>query len=122
MGVGSQRAALRRPDLAYTYQVVREQAPTAFLIANVGAPQLIAEGEAAPLTSDDVQRAIDMIQADALAVHLSFLQERVQPEGERGARGVADAIQRLVQQLAVPVIAKETGAGISRQTALRLAQ
>lgn len=121
MGVGSQRAALRRPDLAYTYQVVRAQAPTAFLIANVGAPQLIVQGEAAPLTSDDVQRAIDMIQADALAVHLNFLQERVQPEGERGARGVAEAIQRLTQQVTVPVIAKETGAGISRQTALRLA-
>src|SRR5713226_6895220 len=83
MGVGSQRAALRRPDLAYTYTVVREQAPTAFLIGNIGAPQLIAQDEAPPLGLDEVRLALDMIRADALAIHLNFLQESVQPEGER---------------------------------------
>src|SRR4030088_1892038 len=80
MGVGSQRAALRRSDLAYTYSVVREQAPTAFLIGNIGAPQLIAQGPTLALGLDDVSRAVDMIHADALAVHLNFLQESVQPE------------------------------------------
>src|SRR4030088_3431950 len=74
MGVGSQRAALRRPELAYTYAVVRDQAPTAFLIGNIGAPQLIAQGEAPPLGLDEVHAAITMIRADALAVHLNFLQ------------------------------------------------
>src|SRR5438105_15561556 len=88
MGVGSQRAALRRPDLAYTYTVVRDEAPSALLIGNLGAPQLIAQGdESPPLGLDEVQAAIDMIRADALAVHLNFLQESVQPEGERRARG-----------------------------------
>jgi isopentenyl-diphosphate delta-isomerase len=62
-----------------------------------------------------------MIQANALAVHLNFLQERVQPEGERAARGIAAALQRLASEVQVPLIAKETGAGISRATAVRLA-
>ena len=52
MGVGSQRAALRRAELAYTYTVVRAQAPSAFLIANIGAPQLIAQGAARRLDGE----------------------------------------------------------------------
>jgi isopentenyl-diphosphate Delta-isomerase len=120
MGVGSQRAALRRPDLAFTYTVVRQAAPSALLIANVGAPQLIAQDDAAALARAEISSAIEMIEADALAVHLNFLQESVQPEGERRARGVARAIADLVTRVEVPVIAKETGAGISRDTALWL--
>ena len=122
MGVGSQRAALRRPDLAGTYAVAREHAPTAMLIANIGAPQLIAQGEAPPLDLEDVDAAVEMVRADALAVHLNFLQESVQPEGERRAKGCAAAIERLVQHLGArtPVIAKETGAGLARTTAVRL--
>jgi len=120
MGVGSQRAALRRSDLAYTYTVVREQAPTAFLIGNIGVPQLIAQREAPPLTLDEVEKAVEMIRADALAVHLNFLQESVQPEGERNARGGAAAIKSVTQHVRLPVIAKETGAGLSRSTAVHL--
>jgi isopentenyl-diphosphate delta-isomerase len=120
MGVGSQRAALRRADLAYTYSVVRQEAPTALLIGNIGAPQLIAQGETPPLGREEVLSAIQMIEADALAVHLNFLQESVQPEGERFAAGVAEAIRAVVEWVEVPVIAKETGAGMSRTTALRL--
>jgi isopentenyl-diphosphate Delta-isomerase len=124
MGVGSQRAALRRPALAYTYTVVREQSPTAMLIANVGAPQLVAQGEGLPLGLDEVDAAVAMIGADALAVHLNFLQESVQPEGERRASGCAAAIERLVGHFRgrTPVIAKETGAGLSRTTAVQLKQ
>jgi isopentenyl-diphosphate delta-isomerase len=122
MGVGSQRAALRRADLAYTYTVVREQAPTAYLIGNIGAPQLIAQDDVAPLTKEEVVAAVEMIRADALAVHLNFLQESVQPEGERRADGCAEAIRELATNLPVPVIAKETGAGLARSTALRLRQ
>ena len=120
MGVGSQRAALRRADLAYTYTVVREEASTAFLIANIGAPQLIAQGSTPALGLEDVAAAVDMIRADALAIHLNFLQESVQPEGERNAAGCAGAIANVVEHVRVPVIAKETGAGLSRSTALRL--
>jgi isopentenyl-diphosphate Delta-isomerase len=121
MGVGSQRAALLRSELASTYAVAREHAPTVFLIANIGAPQLIAQSGTPALTHVDVRAAIDMLRADALAVHLNFLQESVQPEGDRSAAGCADAIQRLVDDLGgFPVVAKETGAGMSRSTALRL--
>src|SRR5919199_1655445 len=66
MGVGSQRAALRRPDLDYTYAVVREQAPTAFLIGNVGAPQLIPQGGTPELSFEDIDAAVRMIGANAL--------------------------------------------------------
>jgi len=120
MGVGSQRAALRRADLAYTYTVVREQAPGALLIANIGAPQLIAQNDTPPLRLDEVDAAVCMIRADALAVHLNFLQESVQPEGERRALGCAAAIHDVVDHLRIPVIAKETGAGLSQATALTL--
>ncbi|MBV9602690.1 MAG: type 2 isopentenyl-diphosphate Delta-isomerase, partial [Chloroflexi bacterium] len=120
MGVGSQRAALRRHDLAYTYTVVRDQAPNAMLIANIGAPQLVDQDDAPALTRAEVQSAIDMIHADALAVHLNFLQESVQPEGERRAAGCADAIREVAGYVGVPVVAKETGAGLSRATACRL--
>ena len=120
MGVGSQRAGLRRPDLDYTYRVVREQAPSAFLIGNIGAPQLIAQGGTPPLSLDELESALRMIDANALAIHLNFLQESVMPEGERRAAGCADAIRRVVNQLRSPIIAKETGAGMSVATALRL--
>jgi isopentenyl-diphosphate delta-isomerase len=120
MGVGSQRAALRRDDLAYTYTVVRDQAPSAVLIANVGAPQLIDQDHAPALTRPEVLAAIEMIRADALAVHLNFLQESVQPEGERRAAGCSEAIRDVASFVGVPVVAKETGAGMSRETACML--
>jgi isopentenyl-diphosphate Delta-isomerase len=120
MGVGSQRAALRKAELDYTYRVVREQAPTAFLIGNVGAPQLIPQAGVPALSLDEIDAAVDMIRANALAIHLNFLQESVMPEGERRAAGCSEAIRRVVAHLSTPVIAKETGAGLARSTALRL--
>jgi isopentenyl-diphosphate delta-isomerase len=120
MGVGSQRAALRNPDLTYTYTVVRQEAPTAFLVANIGAPQLVEQPSGRALGVPEAEAAVAMIGADALAVHLNFLEESVQPEGDRRARGCAEAIRSVVEGAGVPVIAKETGAGLSRTTALRL--
>jgi isopentenyl-diphosphate Delta-isomerase len=120
MGVGSQRAGLRRPELAHTYAVVREHAPTALLIGNIGAAQLIEQASGPAFSVDDARRAIDMIRADALAVHLNFLEESVQVEGDRRARGCSLALRRIVDAVGVPVIAKETGAGISQSAALRL--
>lgn len=120
MGVGSQRAALRKPELAYTYSVVREHAPSAFLIGNVGAAQLVEQRSGRALRLEDAQTAVAMIRADALAVHLNFLEECVQPEGDRRARGSGESIRSLASSLGTPVLGKETGAGISRSTALRL--
>lgn len=120
LGVGSQRAAILNPELAASYTITRENAPNAFLIANIGAPQLIQQAGHPPFTLEQVQRAIEMIQANALAVHMNRLQEAAQPEGDRNAVGEAAALKQLIQHIDRPVIAKETGAGVSREQALLL--
>jgi isopentenyl-diphosphate delta-isomerase len=120
LGVGSQRAGIVNPDVAPSYAVTREMAPTAFLIANIGAPQLIPQARHQPFTLEQVQRAIDMVAANALALHMNSLQEAAQPEGDRRAVGEAAALKLLAGQVNVPVIAKETGAGICREQALLL--
>jgi isopentenyl-diphosphate delta-isomerase len=120
IGVGSQRAALLDRSLEPTYAVVREEAPDAMVIANIGAAQLIAQGDRAALAAEDVEQVVRMVRADALAVHLNFLEETIQPEGDRHARGCTEAIARLAEALGVPVIVKETGAGLSLATAQRL--
>jgi isopentenyl-diphosphate delta-isomerase len=121
LGVGSQRAALRDPGLVPTYAVAREAAPGAFVIANIGISQLLEQPGERALTREDIARVVGMVRADALAVHLNYLEEMVQPEGQTRARGAADALSAVVRTCGVPVIAKETGAGIGRATALRLA-
>jgi len=120
MGVGSQRAALRDPSLRGTYAIVRERAPDAFVIANVGISQLVAQDDGVPLGAKDIRALVDMVGANAIALHLNYLEESVQPEGQTRATGLDAAIRRLVRQSPVPVIAKETGAGISGAMAKRL--
>src|SRR5713226_4553989 len=120
LGVGSQRAAIVNPDVASSYAVTRQHAPHAFLIANIGAPQLITQARHPAFTLQQVQQAIDMIGANALAVHMNSLQEAAQPEGDRRSAGEAAALKTLTGQLDVPVIAKETGAGVCREQALLL--
>lgn len=115
MGLGSQRAGLKSEELAATYSVARNNAPGAFLIANIGGAQL-AKG----LTIEEARKIVKMIGANALVVHLNPLQELVQPEGEPRYRGVLDRISELVKNMDVPVIVKEVGAGISREVAIRL--
>ncbi|KAF5086782.1 type 2 isopentenyl-diphosphate Delta-isomerase [Methanobacterium aggregans] len=109
MGVGSQRAAVENPELTPTYTVVREEAPSSFLIGNIGAPQI-----------EYAQKAADMMDADALALHLNPLQEAIQPEGDVDATGYTDSIKEISKTLKLPVIAKETGAGINSQDARTL--
>lgn len=114
MGVGSQRAAIRDPALAATYQV-RRYAPTIPLLANLGAVQLnYGYGV------DECRRAVEMIQADALILHLNALQEAVQPEGNTRFKGLLHRIEQVCAQVGVPVIAKEVGNGIGAATARRL--
>src|SRR5437867_2596335 len=120
IGVGSQRAALRDPSLRRTYAVVRERAPKAFVIANVGVSQLVAQDDGDPLGAKDIRTLIEMVGANAIALHLNYLEESVQPEGQTRATGLDTAIRRLVRHSVVPVIAKETGAGISGSVARRL--
>ena len=115
MGLGSQRAAVDHPELAPTFQV-RHQAPDILLFANLGAVQLnYGYG------LKECQKAVDMIEADALILHLNALQEAVQPEGNTRFAGLLDKIEAVCKALSVPVIAKEVGWGFSEQTARQLA-
>mgnify|MGYP001770726264 CR=1 FL=1 len=115
MGVGSQRAALVDGRLRSTFSVVRDVAPDIFVYANIGAQQLAKVGV------DGARACVDMVRADALAIHLNPLQEAIQPEGDPKYRGVLGAIAEVVEKVGVPVIVKEVGSGISREVAALLA-
>jgi isopentenyl-diphosphate delta-isomerase len=115
MGVGSQRAAIEYPKLEHTFTVARKKAPNAFILANLGGAQLIKE-----YGVKEAKKAVKMLQADALAIHLNPLQEAVQPEGDTSYAGLLKKIEDLVRALDVPVIVKETGAGISAEDAEKL--
>ena len=117
MGVGSQRAALGAEALEETYRIARANAPTAFLVANIGAPQLIEQKGRAAFTAEQARAAVEMIGANALAIHLNYLQEASQPEGDGRAKGALAAVRQIAAEVGVPVIAKETGAGISYEQA-----
>lgn len=114
IGVGSQRAAIDDPKQTGSFTIVREKAPNAFVYGNIGAAQIKEYGV------DGVNFLVDMIDADAIAVHLNFLQEAIQPEGDIDASGCLEMIEKICAAADVPVIAKETGAGISREDALLL--
>ena len=114
MGLGSQRAALEDPILAESFRV-RRYAPNAMIFANIGAVQLnYGYG------IKELQRAVDMCEADALILHLNVLQEAVQPEGDQNFADLYRKIETVCRDLPVPVIAKEVGWGISAKTAGRL--
>jgi len=112
IGVGSQRAGIEKPELAYTYRVVRDKAPDALVFANIGAPQLVKG-----YGLKEMRKAVEMVDADALYVHLNGVQECVQVEGEPLFRGAMDKIREGAEQLGVPIVLKETGAGFSHETA-----
>ena len=109
LGVGSQRAACEHPELADTYTVVRENAPDCLLVGNIGAPQL-----------NLAEKAVEILDADILAIHLNPLQESIQPEGDLDARGYLDLINQITESVDIPVVAKETGCGISGESAKAL--
>ena len=115
MGLGSQRAAIENASLEKTYKIAREKAPNAFLIANVGGVQLV-HGYGVK----EVKRIVEMIDADAVAIHLNALQEAVQPEGQTNFKGVLAKISEIAGAINTPVIVKETGAGISSEDAKTL--
>lgn len=109
LGVGSQRAACEHPELQDTYAVVRENAPNCLLVGNIGAPQL-----------NLAEKAVEILDADILAIHLNPLQESIQPEGDLDARGYTDLIGKITATVDIPVLAKETGCGISAESAKTL--
>lgn len=115
MGLGSQRAAIEDGSLAHTYQV-RHVAPDVLLLANLGAIQLnYGYGP------DECRRAVAMVEADALVLHVNPLQEALQPEGNTRFSGLLPKIEAVCTALDVPVVVKEVGCGISERVARQLA-
>jgi isopentenyl-diphosphate delta-isomerase len=112
-GLGSQRAMALHPELIDTF-LVKDAAPDVFLLGNLGAVQ------ARELGVDGVRALARAVGADALCVHLNPAMELVQDGGDRDFRGVLDTLRALVVGLGLPVIAKETGCGLSRQAARAL--
>jgi isopentenyl-diphosphate delta-isomerase len=113
IGVGSQRAAIEDPSQEASFRVIRDEAPNAFVYGNIGAAQIKQYG------IEGVEKLIEMIDADAMAIHLNFLQEAIQPEGDKNASDALESIREICS-MKIPVIVKETGAGISHEDALLL--
>ncbi len=110
MAIGSQTVALYEPSEAESFKVVRRENPAGVILANVGAevkPALAAQ-------------AVEMIRADGLQVHLNVPQELIMAEGDRDFRGYMENIRRMVETVGVPVIVKEVGFGLSRESAVKL--
>ena len=116
MGVGSERAGIDGVDTE-SYAIIKDY-DVPLVIGNVGAPQLVPQKNKRAYGVEDVRKAMDLIDADCVAIHLNFLQEVVQPEGDTNARGCYDAIRGIAKE--VQIIAKETGAGFMPETLQRL--
>jgi len=114
MGVGSQRAAIENPELAFSFRL-RDVAPDILLLANLGAVQLNYG-----YSVETCKQAVDMIEADGLILHLNPLQEALQPEGETNFQGLVEKIAKVCRALPVPVVVKEVGWGISEEAARML--
>lgn len=110
MAVGSQMAALKDAGERQTYEIVRKENPTGILFSNLGSEATVQQAK----------DAVEMIEANALQIHLNVVQELTMPEGDRDFRGALERIQAIAEQLNVPVIVKETGFGMSRETAEKL--
>lgn len=115
IGVGSQRQALENQDNHHSYKVIRKTAKSVPVLGNIGAAQLVQSKNLTEILS-----LIDMLEADAFVVHLNPLQELLQPEGEPNFVGLLKKIEKLILNSKVPVIVKEVGSGISKDTAKRL--
>ena len=106
MATGSISSAIRNPELAPSFTIVREENPYGFVLANVGAEQSL----------ENAKRAIDLIQADALQIHLNVPEEMIMPEGDNEFKFYKDNLFHLVQNLDIPIVVKEVGFGMSRET------
>ncbi|MGE7270332.1 type 2 isopentenyl-diphosphate Delta-isomerase [Brevibacillus panacihumi] len=106
MAVGSQMAALRDPSVRDSYSVVRKENPHGILFANIGAEATVEQALA----------AVEMLEADGLQIHLNVMQELLMPEGDRDFTGYLERIQRIRDQVPVPVLVKEVGFGMAKET------
>lgn len=110
IATGSVSAALKNPDVAESFSIVRETYPQGFILANVGAGT----------NAENAQKAIHLLKADALQIHLNAPQELVMPEGDRTFIHWRTTIKEIIQSVTVPVIVKEVGFGMSRETIRQL--
>lgn len=110
MAVGSQMSAIRNKSMRGSYEIVRKVNPDGLIFANLGSEANL----------EQAKEAVEMIGADALQIHLNVMQELIMPEGDRDFRGMTDRISRIAEEIAVPVIVKEVGFGINRESAVRL--
>lgn len=115
IGVGSQRIAIEQPETVESFSIVRKVAPKTFVMGNLGCPQI-----ALGWGREKALRCIEMIDADALAIHMNPLQEAVQVNGETNYRGIIEKIQQLTEEIKTPIIMKETGCGIAYEVAMEL--
>jgi len=114
MGVGSQRIALEHPEYSDIFDV-KKYAPNLFLIGNLGIAQLLSNDGL-----DLCKKAIEMIDADALAIHANVLQEMIQIEGDKNFKGVLNRIESLCSSVKIPILVKEVGSGIDIKSARQL--
>ncbi len=115
LGVGSQRQMIDNNHYLESYRIVRKTNPDGVIVGNIGAVQVVEVDDLSVF-----KRMVDLIEADAITVHLNPLQEVLQPEGSAQFRGVLKGIERIVKGLDVPVIVKEVGCGISENVARKL--
>jgi isopentenyl-diphosphate delta-isomerase len=113
--VGSQRIAIEKPSTIPTFGIVRERAPSTFVMGNIGCPQLSLGWGV-----QEAEKCIEMIVADALAIHMNPLQEAVQINGETHYRNIYDKIKELSKSIKTPLVMKETGAGIAWEEAVKM--
>lgn len=111
IATGSVSAALKDPTLAETYQVMRDVYPNGKILANVGAGTSVVKAK----------QAIELFEADALQIHLNAPQELVMPEGDRDFSNWKELIQAIREEISVPLIVKEVGFGMTRETIDELA-
>lgn len=112
LAVGSQMAALKHKEVASSYRVVRQMNPDGIVFANLGSEASV----------EQALQAVEMIEANALQIHLNVMQELIMPEGDRDFQGMTERIAAIVEHMPVPVIVKEVGFGIMRESASRLKQ
>ncbi len=115
LGVGSQRQALENKQYHTTYKIIRKNAPSIPVLGNIGAAQL-----AAMKNPDPLNFLIDLVEADAMVVHVNPLQELIQKAGEPEFKGLLKNLEKIVKKVKVPFIVKEVGAGISDRAAKKL--
>ncbi len=112
MAVGSQMSSIKNSSEISTYKIVRKENPNGLIFANLGSETSV----------DQALQAVDMLEANALQIHLNTIQELTMPEGDRDFTGALRRMEDIVKKLPVPVIVKEVGFGMSRETAKKLTQ